>query len=160
MLRRIAIWASILTCGLVAAGPVRAADGLVQARNFQADARVAAGRGVPLLVFFTSPGCHFCERVRRVYLIPMSRDRTYRNQVLIREVTVGAHTPLTDFDGSRTTSSAFAAAHRVFMVPTVKMLDHKGNEVAEPIVGLLTEDYYYGHLQAAIENGIKKIRAP
>lgn len=160
MLRSIAIWATILTWGVMAPGPARAADGLVHATNFAADARTATGRKVPVMVIFTSPGCHYCERVKRDYLIPMHKDKAYRNKVVIREVTVGAGTPLVDFDGSRTTEGAFAAAHKVFMVPTVKVLDLKGQDAAEPIVGLLTADYYFGYLEAAIEEGLGKLRKP
>ena len=160
MLRSITIWASILAWGLVASGPVQAADGLVHAKSFQADARTAAGRKTPVMVIFTSPGCHYCERVKRDYLIPMHKDKAYRNKVLIREVTVGATTPLVDFDGTRTTEGAFAAAHKVFMVPTVKVLDLKGQDAAEPIVGLLTADYYFGYLEAAIDEGLGKLRKP
>ncbi|MFN3716365.1 MAG: SoxW family protein [Thiobacillus sp.] len=152
------MWATILTWGVMASGPARAQDGLVHASNFQADARTAASRKVPVMVIFTSPGCHYCERVKREYLIPMHKDKAYRNKVVIREVTVGASTPLVDFDGSRTTEGAFAAAHKVFMVPTVKVLDLKGRDAAEPIVGLLTADYYFGYLEAAIEEGLDKIR--
>ena len=144
----------------MAPGPARAADRLVHATNFQADARTATSRKVPVMVIFTSPGCHYCERVKRDYLIPMHKDKAYRNKVVIREVTVGAGTPLVDFDGSRTTEGAFAAAHKVFMVPTVKVLDLKGQDAAEPIVGLLTADYYFGYLEAAIEEGLGKLRKP
>lgn len=160
MLRSITIWASILAWGLAASGPVLAADGLVHAKSFQADARTAASRKIPVMVIFTSPGCHYCERVKREYLIPMHKDKAYRNKVLIREVTVGASTPLVDFDGTQTTEGAFAAAHKVFMVPTVKVLDLKGQDAAEPIVGLLTADYYFGYLEAAIDEGLGKLRKP
>lgn len=158
MTRHYAIWALILTCGLVPAGPARAADGLVHARDFKADAREAARLKVPFMVIFTSPGCHYCERVKREFLIPMQKDKAYRNKVVIREVTFGAATPLTDFDGTRTTEGAFAAAQKVFMVPTVKVFDPQGREASEAIVGLLTPDYYFGYLEAAIDEGLRKTR--
>ncbi len=158
MARLIAAWALILAWGLAPSAPARAADGLVHARNFQADARATARRKLPFLVIFTSPGCHYCEIVKRDYLIPMHKDTAYRDKVAIREVTVGSDTPLVDFDGTKTTEGAFAAAHKVFMVPTVKVLDPTGNDAAEAIVGLLTPDYYFGYLEAAIEEGLRKTR--
>ncbi len=158
MMRLLAAWALILTWGLAPAGPARAADGLVHARDFKADARQAARLQVPFLVIFTSPGCHYCERVKREFLIPMHKDKAYRNKVLIREVTFGASTPLVDFDGTQTTEGAFAAAQKVFMVPTVKVFDPQGREASEAIVGLLTPDYYFGYLEAAIDEGLRKSR--
>lgn len=158
MTRLIAAWALILAWGLAPSGPARAADGLVHAKNFQADARAAAARKVPFMVIFTSPGCHYCERVKNEFLIPMHKDKAYRNKAVIREVTIGASTPLVDFDGTKTTEGAFAAAHKVFMVPTVKVLDLQGDDAAEAIVGLLTPDYYFGYLEAAIDEGLRKTR--
>ena len=158
MMRSLAAWSLILAWGLALPGPAGAADGLVQARDFRADARTATQRRVPVLVVFTSPHCPYCERVKQEYLIPMHKDRAYRGRVVIREVTIGSDTPLTDFDGSRTSEGAFAAAHKVFMVPTVMVFDPLGRPTGEAIVGLLTPDYYFGYLEDAIDAGVRKVR--
>lgn len=163
MRRLIAPWkvtlqAAILACGLGLSGAASAADGLVQASSFKADGKLAMQRRVPILVLFTSPGCSYCERVKREYLLPMHKDPAYLKRVIIREVTVGATTPLTGFDGSATTEGAFAAAHKVFMVPTVKVLTPQGGDTGEAIVGMLTPDYYFGYLEAAIDEGGRKTR--
>jgi thioredoxin-related protein len=163
MKRLIAPWAvmlqaMILACGLALAGAAGAADGLVQASSFKADGKLAAQRRVPILVVFTTPGCHYCERVKDEYLIPMHKDPAYRKRAIIREVTVGATTPLTDFDGTVTTEGAFAATHKIFMTPTVKVLTPQGADTGEAIVGMLTPDYYFGYLEAAIDEGVRKVR--
>ena len=157
MRRLIAAWALILAWGPTLPAAAGAADGLVHAKNFQADARTAAQRQVPVLVVFTSPACPYCERVKREYLLPMHKDRAYRSRVIIREVTVGATTPLTGFDGMPTTEGAFATANKVFMVPTVMVFDTHGAAAGEAIVGLLTPDYYFGYLEAAIDEGGRKV---
>ncbi|WP_324779575.1 SoxW family protein [Thiobacillus sedimenti] len=154
----IAAGAVILAWGLALPGVAGAADSLVHARDFQADARAAAKRQVPILVVFTSPGCGYCERVKQDYLIPMQKDPASRKRVLIREVTLGASTPLTGFDGAPTTEGAFAAEHKVYMVPTVQVFDTRGNATGDAIVGLLIPDYYYGYLQSAIDAGANKVR--
>ncbi len=156
--RLIAVWALILAWGLALPGAARAVDSLVHATNLQADARTAAKRRAPLLVVFTSPHCPYCERVKREYLIPMHKDPAYRSRVVIREVTIGATDPLTGFDGTSTTEGAFAAAHKVFMVPTVQVFDTQGNTVGDAIVGLLIPDYYFGYLESAIDAGVNKVR--
>jgi len=158
MMRSIAAWALILAWGLALPCAARAADGLVHAKNFQADARTAAKRRIPILVLFSSPTCGYCERVKREYLVPMDKDPAYRNRVIFREVTIGATTPLTGFDGAPTTEGAFAAANKVFMVPTVKVLDTRGNDASEAIVGLLSPDYYFGYLETAIDEGVRRVR--
>ncbi|MDO9222020.1 MAG: thioredoxin family protein [Thiobacillus sp.] len=163
MRRLIAPWmlmlrAIILACGLALTGAASAADGLVQASSFKVDGKLAAQRHVPILVVFTSPGCHYCARVKQEYLLPMHKDPAYLKRVIIREVTVGATTPLTGFDGSATTEGAFAAEHKVFMVPTIKVLTPQGGDTGEAIVGMLTPDYYFGYLEAAIDEGGRKVR--
>lgn len=150
--------ALILACGLALSGAASAAGSLVHAKNLQANARDAAQRQVPILVLFTSPGCHYCERVKREYLAPMHKDPAYAKRVIIREVTMGATTPLTTFDGTRTTEGAFAAENKVFMVPTVKVYDPRGKDASDAIVGLLSPDYYFAYLEAAIDEGIRKVR--
>lgn len=147
----------ILAWGLLPAGAAEAAEGLVRAKNLQADGREAAKRKVPVMVLFTSPSCGYCDRVKREYLAPMHKDPAYRKRVIIREVSVSSTTPLTGFDGRATTEGEFASRHKVFMVPTVLVLDHRGDDASEAIVGLLTPDYYFGYLEAAIDEGIRKI---
>lgn len=158
MTRLIAACALILAWGMTLSGTASASNSLVQARNFKADARQAAQRKIPVMVLFSSPECHYCDQVKSVYLVPMHKDPAYRKRVIIREVTVGSNTPLTDFDGTATTEGAFAAFNKVFMVPTVKVFDTRGNEASEAIVGLLIADFYFGYLEDAIEEGVRKVR--
>lgn len=158
MARLIAVWGLILAWGMALPALSHAAGGLVAAKNFQADARDAARRKVPIMVIFTSPFCHYCERVKDEYLIPMHKDRAYRDRVVIREVEIGSSRAITGFDGKPTTEGAYAAANKVFMVPTVMVFDPRGTPAAEAIVGLLTPDFYFGYLEAALDEGLRKVR--
>jgi thioredoxin-related protein len=158
MMRLITAWGLILAWGLTLSAGAHAAASLVHAKNFQSDAQTAVKRRVPILVLFSTPGCPYCEQVKRDYLAPMHTDRAYRNRVIIREVTVNATTPLTGFDGTSTTEGAFAAANQVFMVPTVMVFDTQGTAASEAIVGLLIPDFYFGYLEAAIDQGLGKVR--
>lgn len=144
---------------MLLAGPAAAASGLlVHAKNFQADARNATKRKVPVMVLFTTPNCPYCEQVKREYLLPMQKDPAYRARVIIREVTINSTASLIGFDGTPTTEGAFAAAHKVYMVPTVMVFDTQGNAASEPVVGLLIPDYYFGYLMSAIDEGQRKVR--
>ena len=158
MTRWVAIRSMILAWGLAWAGAAGAASGLVHASNFKADAHEAEQRHVPILLLFSSPGCHYCERVKQEYLLPMNKDAAARKRVIIREVTLGSDAALTNFDGSPTTEDAFATAHKVSIVPTVLVVDTHGNPASEAIVGLLIPDFYYGYLEAAIDDGLRKVR--
>ncbi len=158
MTRLIAVWILILAWGMTLPAALAAPDDLVQAKDFQADARIAAKRQVAILVVFTLPTCSYCERAKREYLVPMHKDPTYHKRVIIREVIVGTTTPLIGFDGMPSTHGAFAAAHQVLIAPTVKMFDSHGAQASVAIVGLLIPDLYFGYLEAAIDEGIRKAR--
>ncbi|HYP67958.1 MAG TPA: thioredoxin fold domain-containing protein [Thiobacillaceae bacterium] len=153
LLLPILAWA--LTTPATAAGEVK---DVPHSRDLKADSKLAATHLAPLMVVFTSPGCHYCAKVKSEYLIPMLRDAAYKDKVVIRQVQVGSDTVLNGFDGKKLTEGQFAAGLNVFMVPTVKVFDAKGREVAKAIVGLLTEDFYQGYLDMAIEEGSQNIR--
>ena len=159
MMRMFAVWTLILAWGLALTGPASAMDSLVQAKNFHADARTAAQRQVPIMVVFTSPTCPYCERAKREYLVPMHMDPSYHSRVVIREINIDSTARLTGFDGKPTTEGAFARANKVSIVPTVMVFDPRGAATSEAIVGLLIADYYFGYLEAAIDEGMRKVRS-
>jgi hypothetical protein len=49
---------------------------------------------------------------------------------------------------------------QVRLVPTVLVVDTRGEPVAAPIVGLLAPDFYQLYLEQAVEAGVLKLRAP
>ena len=72
ILRWILAWAGILA-GVAQAAPAPR-EALPAARNLASEAQDAARHGIPLVVLYTQTGCSWCERVRREYLIPMTRS--------------------------------------------------------------------------------------
>ncbi len=160
MIRLITLLAAILawsTAPLVAAEPL---DSLPLAKSFESDSKLAAAKKIPILVLYTSPGCQFCHRAKSEYLVPMLKDPAYKNKVIMREVDITSQSPLTLYNGSKSTGAEFAAQHKVTIVPTIKVMDAQGAELAEPIVGLLIADYYFGYIDSAITAGLQKMRAP
>lgn len=151
--------ASILAWGLVASAPVAAADTLPLARDFSADGRQATARRIPVLVLFSRPDCSFCDQVKTEYLAPLLNDPAYRNKIMIREVDITSLRPLVTFDNSTSSGSAFADSFKISLVPTIMVFDAHGTPAAEPIVGMLIPDYYFGTIDAAITRGLEKMRA-
>ena len=146
-------WALLLPAQAAAPADVPLTDSL------KALGKEAMRRKVPIMLLFASPECHYCERVKNEYLGPMVNDPQYRNKVIIRQIEVGSDWDLIGFDGKKTTQGAYAAGQKVFMVPTIKVFDAQGNELAKPIIGLLTPDYYFGFIESAIDEGLEKVRS-
>lgn len=149
----------ILAWGTAPFASAQPADSLPIAKSFAADSKLAATKKIPILVLYTSPDCPYCERAKSDYLIPMLKDPAYKNKVIIREVDITSQSPLTLFNGATSTGAAFAAQHKVAVVPTIKVINARDAEVADPIVGLLIPDFYFGYIDSAISGGLQKMRA-
>jgi len=74
-------------------------------------------------------------------------------------VDVSTDRRLRGFGGEKTTHREFGRLHQVSRVPTVMVMDPRGEPLAQPIVGLLSEDFYRLYLEQAIEEGLYKLRA-
>jgi len=145
-------WLAASAAWAVERGQLPMADNLAKA------AKEARSKQVPVLILFSSAGCHYCAQVREEFLIPMTRNAEYDSKVVMLEVEAGSSARLVDFDGKPTTHGEFASRYGIYMTPTVKLLDAQGKEAAIPIVGVITRDYYGGFLDEAINAALKKIR--
>lgn len=150
----------VVSALLCLSGPLPAADGLPPARDLAADARLAAARQMPIMVFFTSESCPYCREVENLYLRPMQARGTYRGRLLLRVVEVGGGTPLTDFAGGQVNHGLFARRERVAFTPVIRLYDAAGRELTPSLVGYTTPDFYLGYLEQAIEQAIAAARSP
>lgn len=112
---------------------------------------------VPLLLFFSTPGCPYCIEVRRNYLAPRARDP--RAGVLIREVDIVGQRSFVDTDGQPITEARFAARFGARVVPVVLVVDASLTPLGEPLVGLDGAGFYEAYLNNAIEAATAKLRA-
>lgn len=134
------------------------AGSLPVVRDFTQEAKESASKQAPIMVLFMSRSCTYCEVVLNDFLLPMQRDSSYDNKVILRQIETYSKDKLIDFNGKETTLNAFAASHKVWAVPTVLVFDSKG-KVMSSIVGLLTVDFYLAYLDIAINDAQDKIKA-
>lgn len=151
--------AGILAWALVLPALAAGKADVPMVESFKVEAKEAESRKLPILLVFTSPYCPYCDRVKAEYLGPMVNDPAYRDKVIIRQIEAGSDWNLIGFDGKKTTHGAYAATQKIAMVPTIKVVDAQGKELAKPIVGFLTPDFYFGYIEAAVEEGLKKMQA-
>ena len=126
--------------------------------DLRKEAQIAEEKKIPILILFSAPGCPYCERVRDEVLIPTTYNAEYDDKVIMVEVD-GSYRDMVDFDGRTLTQSEFMSKHHVGFAPTVKFFDAKGREVADPIIGLVTVDYYGGFMDQGIDQATARIRA-
>lgn len=130
---------------------------LVEATDLQPLGRLAAERGVPILLMFSAEHCPYCGQVKEDFLKPMLRNRDYDQRVLIRRLELDRGGRIRDFDGHELGRDDLATRYRVSVTPTLVYLDHRGRELAEKMVGLTTPDYYGGYIDMAIETAAAKL---
>lgn len=140
--------------------PAPAGEALTFADDLAATAVEAAKRQIPVMIVFTEASCPYCTRAKRDYLVPMQLQGPFADKMIVREVDVASERRLRDFAGRLTTHGEYAQSMKVRLVPTVLVLDTRGEPVADPIVGLLAPDFYQLYLDQAVEAGLLKLRAP
>lgn len=129
------------------------------AEDLRALGEISQREGLPILIEVAMGHCPWCARLEEEFLLPMLRSGDYNDRVIIRRIDLDLHTPLVDFDGRPISSSDFAVRYGVRLTPTVLLLDGQGRELAEPLVGLTTPDFYGGYLDAAIDESLARLRA-
>ena len=131
---------------------------LPAANDLAADGAASRERRIPILLFFDREDCPYCERALREYLAPLSAEAPWRHDALMRQVEADRTVALVGFDGGATSHGALAARYGVTLTPTVLVVDGSGTPLAEPIVGLLTADFYGAYLEDALRTGLAKLR--
>ncbi len=110
-------------------------------------ARMASQKGQPLVVLVSLPGCPFCEQVRRSHLLPMLRERGHG----VVQLDIGSAVLVTDFDGHRRSQDAVIRAWKATFTPTVLLLDSRGLEIADRLVGAGVADFYGAYLDERLQ---------
>ena len=122
-------------------------------------ALAAAGKGEPLVLLVTLPGCPYCELVRRSYLLPARKESGLPAwQLNITDRT----TPLIafdGFDGKPTSAAAQLKSWKASFTPTVLFLGQRGQELAERLVGVAVPDFYGAYLEERLATARKALAA-
>jgi hypothetical protein len=149
-------WLKGFAClaALLAACGAQAASQLHMLTSWQSECRRAAEQGKPLVLFFTLPGCRFCEQVRQNYMPGLVE----RGEI-VREVVIDSLQPLTGFPGAAT-HRALASKAGVKVAPVLILADPCGRPLADPIVGGDVAGLYGGYLDKAFEEARGKLAAP
>lgn len=156
-LRRQAALLAVLA--LLGTDTVAAPQALAAARDLAADAALAAGRGQPLLLLISLPGCGWCDVVRRNYLLPLTREGDEQTRPVVREAGLAATTPFKGFDRQALDGATLAARYQVRIAPTVLLLDANGALLAPPLAGGDVSGMYGAYLDEALTQARRKIAA-
>ncbi len=150
--RRKLLWACAASAGLPQTGLARDTP-MREAVDLKQSAQSSAG---PMALLFSIKGCPFCEFVRKSYLLPMNREGI----VNAWQVSIDRAGTLVAFDGSVQAPRAWAGQLNVRQTPTLMFLSGQGNSVAEPLIGVVSSEFYGAMLEqriASARDGLKKL---
>ena len=131
---------------------------ITELKDLQQEARQANKERLPILIMFSAEHCPFCVTVKEEFLKPMLRSGHYTDKVLIRRVELGSRQALRGFDGEKLSIRALASRYKVFVTPTLILIDAKGRELTERLTGITTVHYYGGYLDDAIDKALHALR--
>ena len=115
-------------------------------------------RKIPVVLFFSSVHCEYCDLVRDEFLNHLSTDPAFMNKLLLREVRMDSNRPLLDFSRQSITHATFTEQRVIELVPTIQFTDGVGDILVEDIVGVTTLGFYGAYLEQAIEQSLNILR--
>ena len=149
----------LLVAPILACGATFSAAQLPRGDDFAALGSEARARQAPILIAFVQKSCSYCTIAKRDYLVPMQLGAGLRGEVIMREVDIDSRATLKGFDGKAVSPGAFSRHFRVKIVPTVVVVDDRGELLAPPLVGLISDDFYSTYLEQAVAAGQVRMRA-
>ena len=87
----------------------------------------------------------------------LADDPKYQNHIILREVIIDSEITLREFGGSIVDHSDFAKKRGVLIVPTLEIVNPKGHELAEPLVGAGISDFYGFYVEQRITDAVNQL---
>ena len=115
-------------------------------------------RKIPVVLFFSSKHCEYCDLVRDEFLKHLLTDPAFTHKLLLREVRMNSTHRLLDFNRRLITHTAFTEQRTIELVPTIQFTDGLGDMLVEDIVGVTTLGFYGAYLEKAIEQSLSTLR--
>ena len=143
---------------LVVAIESAAQSELRMADDFHGLGRESDLRKIPVVLFFSSVHCEYCDLVRDEFLNHLSTDPAFMNKLLLREVRMDSNSPLLDFSRRSISHAFFSEQRAIELVPTIQFTDGVGDILVEDIVGVTTLGFYGAYLEQAIEQSLNILR--
>ncbi len=149
----------VLCLGMArAASPDVALASVPVTRDLAADAALVANQHLPLLLVFAQDHCNYCDKLDREVLNPSYGTGAYNGKVIVRRFMIDSYATVNDFDGKRIDASELSRKFKVYVTPTLLLVDAQGRELVPRIVGVDNIDFYSAYLDDSIAAAGIKLR--
>lgn len=154
--RRLGLLAAVIAIALVTSPAYADTARMVAVSDLRQAARLLRQKDLVLVLEFSSEDCSYCRKLEELFLLPMQHNAEYDDKVLIRSVDLDSYQDLVDFHGRSLSVGEFASRYAVSLTPTLLFLDADGVELSERLVGIWSEDFYGGYIDARIDEALAK----
>lgn len=124
---------------------------LQPADNLQELSQLSKDTRRPILLLFSQTYCDSCHRIKEEILNPMLLNEDDTRRVIMREMLIDEGEDYIDFDGSSRETRELFVDYNMVVTPTLILLDHRGKQLGETLVGLNTVELYGWYLENAIQ---------
>ncbi|MBF0218018.1 MAG: thioredoxin fold domain-containing protein [Gammaproteobacteria bacterium] len=158
---------AVLTTLLYSASPMAWGDALSghlpQIHNLaevgKSAAEHPAGK-LPIMLYFSAPGCPYCLRMEEMFLNPMYASGRYQQQIVMVMISLGDQRQFIAFNGENTTINALRQQYQIRVTPTIVIVDSHGETLTEPTIGVINPDYFVTELEEKFTAALTKVRQP
>jgi len=113
---------------------------------------------IPVVIFYTATWCNYCKKLEENILYPLIETTDIESYAEFRQVILDRpHWEMKDFSGKDIEMKTLGPSQKVMVAPTTLIYNSKGEQIAEPIIGLTLEEFYPGNLEKAINQGLKAL---
>lgn len=137
--------------------PAVADDAVPITNDLSREAADARRGNVPLLLVFAQEHCDYCERLDREILNPWYASGGFNGKVRIRRVMIDSFQSTRDFDGAALDQDELRRRFKVYVTPTVLLVDAQGQELAPRITGIENSEFYGAYLEIAIDEARERL---
>ena len=129
---------AVFGCALLwlLAGSLQAEVRVPVARDLQQEGSQAQTRQLPIMLTFSADECSYCELLEEDFLQPMLLSGEYEDRVIIRKLILDDGSSVSDFSGKATEATRISDRYRVFVTPTILLVELSLTTLISPTVSL------------------------
>ncbi len=129
------------------------AEPIVLADDLALDASNARKHNKPIVFFVTADHCPYCEKLRDEYFKFSPGDERF----ILRELELDQNPEVVDFSGEQSSHRKIADKYGIWLTPTVAFVGPDGEQLTDPLVGVLTMDFYHYYFEEALSKSIDSL---
>ncbi|WP_019556991.1 thioredoxin fold domain-containing protein [Thiomicrorhabdus arctica] len=138
-----------------------ASEYLPLAVDLQKTAVVAENNKVPIVIFATATWCNYCKKLEENILEPLFVTTDLEKYGAFKQLLLDkAHWMMKDFAGNDVEMKTYGPSLGVKVAPTTLFFNSKGEQIADPIIGLTLEEFYPGNLERSLNQALKALGNP